>query len=174
MIRLFLELYAIHVLIATLFSYLLVPLLPKPLVTPYLRLGLSLRKAVYESIERIYDKKTIELYMTSRIFAPFTLFVVLNSFVLDFILSVDGLMVTQFFGWLIYGSLIVNSVPSVDEWDLIVKGDPLSWSFVWVKVAIIIDILNNPTLNLFPPLVSFIAIFFPFSSFLPEGETRIV
>ncbi len=174
MIRLFLELYAIHVLAATLFSYLVVPLLPENLIKPYLHFGSALRRGIYVSIERIYDKKTIELYLTSRLFAPFVLFVILSSFVLDTIISAEGLIATQFLGWLLYGSLVINSVPSIEEWDYIMKGDPVAWAFVWLKVALIIDVIGNQNLNFLPPAISFMTIFFPFSVFLPEGETRFV
>ncbi|RMG39509.1 MAG: hypothetical protein D6732_04085 [Methanobacteriota archaeon] len=170
----FLELYALHVLIATIFSYLVIPLLPSSLTKPYLQFGSALRKGIYETIEKIYEKKTIELYLTSRIFTPFVIFVILSSFVLDFIVSAEGLIATQFLGWLLYGSLVINSVPSIEEWDHIVQGDPISWAFVWIKVTVIIDFLGNQTFDFLPPFATYVAIFFPFSVFFPEGETRFV
>ncbi len=167
MIRSFLELYALHLLIAVIANYAIFPLLPESLTKPYLKTASALRKRISLTIESFYDKKNVELYLTSRVLGPFLVFISLNSLIIDYLLSIDGYVGTKTLGWILYISLIINSVPAIDEWDFITQGDAFPWALVWVKIALLIDFVASPKNNLIPPEFAFIAIFLPFSAIIP-------
>ena len=167
MIRSFLELYALHLLIAVITNYAVFPLLPESLTKPYLRTASALRKSISQTIESFYDKKNVELYLTSRVLGPFLIFISLNSLIIDYLLSLDGYFGTKVLGWILYASLLINSVPALDEWDFIMQGDAFPWALVWTKIALLIDFVTSPQNNLVPPEFAFIAVFLPFSAIIP-------
>ncbi len=162
----FVELYALHVLIATLAQSLFLPILPKQLTAPYLNFGLALRSIISSSIESLYEPENVEVYFTSRVLGPFVSLLLLNKMIYDFILMNPQLYSLSFLGWIAYITIIVNSVPTLEEWHIILNQNNNGWTVIWIKLAVILDLFTTRYLAIMPDYMAFIGVFIPISGII--------
>lgn len=164
----FLQIYLIHVIIGSVLLYVLVPLLPKTFIDPFMKFGLTLRTSISHLIEEIYPRTNSEVFISSRLIAPFLLFLMLNVYLQSWIISLPSLSLLKYAGWALYGVFIINSVPTLDDWNEIFSGDNLAWGILLLKIAVIFDLFDTISAISGIEFLPYTLLLFPISPYLPS------